>query len=418
MKILQLALCVSILVCSSSLFAADSWPDFRGPALNGIADVDKVPTVWSEGENIAWKTALPGRAWSSPVVMDDKIWVTTASEDGKKLGALSVDLKSGSILQKIHLFDIASPARWAHAGDMQSYGSPSPVIEKGRVYVTFGNEGTAAIDTASGKVLWKREDIHADHMEGAGSSPVIYKHLLILTMDGGDVQFVTALNKESGKTVWKTPRTLDFGGIIKDRRKAFCTPIFKSGKSGTEMIIPAAGAVYGLKPETGKELWRADYNNKGFSVGSRPVLAGNMLLMSTGYISADMLGIKLGGHGNITEDIIWRDHRGVPKISSPIVVDDQVYMVDENGFITCRQPSDGKILWKSRLGNKFSASPVLAGGHLYFFDQTGKAHVIKPGKKLDVISTNELDSGCMASPAFVDNSLIVRTKTHLYRIGK
>ena len=413
---LLLTLCVTFTLTMGKAFA--EWPDYRGPSQNGISTVKSAPTNWSEEQNIAWKTALPGRAWSSPVILDGQIWVSTASEDGKKLGALAVDLLTGKIIHQLHLFDVAKPVKWRYAGDMQSYGSPSPVIEAGRVYVTFGNDGTACIDTKSGKVLWQRQDINADHMEGAGSSPVLYKDLLILTMDGGDVYYNIALNKATGKTAWKTNRSINFGSTVPDRRKAFCTPIFHKGKAGMEMIIPAAQAVYGLQPETGKELWRADYNNNGFSVGCRPVLAGDSVVLSTGYTHPEMLSVKLGKHGNVTDAITWRDHRGVPAIPSPIVVNNQIYTVDEKGFITCRQPSDGKILWKGRLENKFASSPVYAAGHLYFFDQSGTAHIIKPGDSLNVVARNRLAGGFMSSPAVIEGALIVRSKTHLYRIGQ
>ena len=408
-----LASIASVLMLATT--AAADWPDYRGPQQNGHASVTKAPLKWDENTNIAWKTPIQGRAWSSPVILNDQIWVSNATPDGKKLSAVCLDLNSGKIIHNIPLFT-PDPEKWSYAGKAQSHGSPSPVIEPGRVYIHFGTYGTACVDTKSGDILWTRTDINTDHYEGAGSSPVLWNDLLILTMDGVHSQYAIAVNKNTGKTVWKTPRSVDFTGIIPECRKAFSTPIIV-GEKNPVMITAAALAVYGHNPQTGEEIWRAEYNNKGFSNAPRPVVGEGHVFISTGYLKADVLAVKLNGQGVVTDShITWRDHRGVPRLSSPIIVDKHLYMVDDGGFLSCRELLTGKTLWRQRLNAKYFSSPVYAAGRIYLFDQNGKAHVIKPGPTFESLATNTLAEGCMASPAVIQGALIVRTPSYMYRI--
>src|SRR6188474_668020 len=216
------------LLLMAALLAAQ-WPQFRGPDGSGVSDSSGLPIQWSETQNLRWKTAVHGRAWSSPVVLGSQIWLSTATPDGRELYAVAIDKNSGRIVHDLKLFDVATP-QYAHP--FNTYASPTPVAEDGRVYVTFGSPGTAAIDAASGKVLWTRRDLECNHFRGAGSSPILFRDLLLMHFDGSDVQYVVALDKRTGRTVWKTPRSIDFqdlepDGKIKadgDFRKAFATP--------------------------------------------------------------------------------------------------------------------------------------------------------------------------------------------------
>jgi len=193
------------------LLVALQWPQFRGPEGNGVAAGGGLPIEWSESRNVRWKTAIHGRAWSSPVILGSQVWVSTATPDGRRLSAVALDKRSGRIVHDLTLFDVPNP-QYAHP--FNSYASPTPVIENGRVYVTFGSPGTAAIDTATGKVLWTRRDLECNHFRGAGSSPILFRHLLLMHFDGSDRQYVVALDKRTGKTVWQTNRSIDFQDVL------------------------------------------------------------------------------------------------------------------------------------------------------------------------------------------------------------
>ena len=217
--------------------------------------------TWGEGKNVAWKTAVHGRAWSSPVILGNQVWMTTATPDGRELFAVALDRDSGKIVFDLKLFDVATP-QYAHP--FNTYASPTPVIEPGRVYVTFGSPGTAAIDTKTGKVIWERRDFECNHFRGAGSSPILFGDLLLMHFDGSDHQFVVALDKRTGKTVWRTPRSIDFQDLGPDGkpkadgdfRKAFATPQIVMVEGRPVMVSVGSKAVYGYDPLTGKELWR------------------------------------------------------------------------------------------------------------------------------------------------------------------
>jgi outer membrane protein assembly factor BamB len=251
---------VTVLALLLAVPAAAQWPQFRGPDGMGTS-ASRPPLTWSEQQNVAWKVQIHGRAWSSPVILGNQVWVTTATEDGRKLFAVAIDRQTGKILHDLKLFQVAKP-QYAHP--FNTYASPTPVIEPGRVYVTFGSPGTAAIDTASGKVVWERRDFECNHFRGAGSSPILFGDLLIMHFDGSDRQYVIALDKRTGKTVWRTERSIDFQDLTPqgkpqadgDFRKAFSTPhIVMVGK---EPLLVSIGskATYGYDPRTGKELWR------------------------------------------------------------------------------------------------------------------------------------------------------------------
>jgi outer membrane protein assembly factor BamB len=399
---------------------AGQWPEFRGPQGAGLAAA-QVPERWSESENVRWKVPVHGRAWSSPVVLGRQVWLTTATPDGKQLFAMAFDKDTGKTLYDLKLFDVATP-QFAHS--FNTYASPSPVIEPGRVYVTFGSPGTAAIDTGSGKVLWERRDLECNHFRGAGSSPILFRDLLIMHFDGSDVQYVAALDKRTGRTVWKTPRSVDFkdiepGGKIKadgDFRKAFATPLIVTAGGQPVLISPGSMAAYGYDPLTGKELWRLE-ERTSFSASTRPVAGHGLVYYTTGFNTGQVLAVRPDGRGDVTEThVAWRSTRGAPKKPSLLLRDDLLFMVNDNGVVTCVEAKTGAEVWTGRLGQTFSASPISAGGRIYFFGEDGKATVIEAGRTFKVLAENTLDDGFMATPAIDGGALYVRTKSHLYRI--
>ena len=412
----------AVIVCALAMSAgaADTWPDYRGPLQNGHAEGARIARTWSEAQNVTWKTAIDGKGWSSPVVACGLIWMTTAIEEpdgAQSLYAVSVDLATGKNIRKILIERVAEPQP-IHR--FNSYASPSPIIDPAdpaRVYVHFGTFATACIDADDGRVLWKRNDLHIDHMVGPGSSPVLYGDLLILQYDGVDHDFMTAMDRATGRTVWQVDRSMDFSHVRVDQRKAFGTPIFVEVDGKTQLIIQAAQALYGYDPQDGAELWRFDYD--GYSNVPRLVPGDGLVYLSTGYDNADMVAIKLGGRGNITKTHeAWRlPRRQVPRRASPILVNGALYMVSDGGVMQCLDAQTGEVHWRERLGGNYTACPIYAGGRLYFFNEAGDCAVIKPGVDgLHVEHTNTLESGFMASPAVVGDALILRTKTHLYRI--
>jgi outer membrane protein assembly factor BamB len=404
-----------------SLLAFGQWPQFRGPDGNGVSTATGLPVTWSETENVKWKTAIHGRAWSSPVVLGRQVWLTTATPDGKQLSALAVDKDNGKILFDLKLFDVATP-QFAHA--FNTYASPTPVIEPGRVYVTFGSPGTAAIDTATGKVVWERRDLECNHFRGAGSSPILFGNMLLMHFDGSDVQYVIALDKRTGKTIWKTDRSVDFqdldaNGKIKadgDFRKAFATPqIVMVGKDPV-LVSLGSKAAYAYDPMTGKELWRVQ-EPTNFSSSIRPVFGHGLVFYSTGWNTGQVLAVKPDGRGDVTgSHVAWRVSRGAPKKPSMLLLGDLLMMINDSGIVTTLDAKTGAEVWTARLTDSYSASPLAAEGRVYFFSEDGKATVIEAGRTFKVLAENTLPEGFMASPAVDGRALYLRTRSHLYRI--
>ena len=410
---------LSLAFCSVAL--ASNWPQFRGPNGDGHVGANKVPTTWSETNNVKWKTAIHGRGWSSPVVWGKQIWLSTASENAKELFTVCVDADTGKILRDTKLFDVERP-QFHHA--FNSPASPTPVIEEGRVYITFGSPGTACLDTQTGKVLWERRDIECNHYRGAGSSPIIYRDLLIMNFDGSDAQFIIALDKKTGKTVWRKDRSIDFKDLGPDGkpktegdfRKAFATPHVAEIDGKLLLISQGANAAYGYNPLTGEEFWRVE-ERTSHSAGTRPLVGHGLIFFPSGWSQGQLLAVKPGGLGDVTAThVAWRMKKAVAKKPSLLLVDDLIYMNNDGGIVTAVEAKTGQEVWSERIGGDCSASPIFANGHAYFFNEQGKTTVIVPGREFKKVAENKLDGGFMASPAVTDNALILRTKTHLYRV--
>lgn len=401
--------------------AEENWPQFRGPGGQGDSNETGLPLNWSENQNIKWKTAIHGRAWSSPVVWGSQIWLTTATEDGTRLFAVCVDRDSGKIVYDLPLFDVAAP-QFAHK--FNTYGSPSPVIEEGRVYVTFGSPGTACLDTKTGKTLWTRQDFACNHFRGAGSSPILWKDLLIMNFDGSDFQFVAALDRKTGRTVWQTKRSIDFKDLTPegkpqadgDFRKAYSTP--RVGVFGGQEILVSAGskAIYAYDPADGKEAWRVEAR-KSHSGSATPVFGKDLIYSCTGFSKGDLLAIRPGGSGVVTDTHVqWTVGRNIPCKPSVQLVGDLLFMIDDGGIASCLEATTGGEVWRERIAGNYSAAPLHASGRIYFFSEEGKTTVIEAGRMFKVLAENTLGDGFMASAAVAGKALILRSRTHLYRV--
>ncbi|HEX4796246.1 MAG TPA: PQQ-binding-like beta-propeller repeat protein [Humisphaera sp.] len=413
----QLPLCLLLCVAAQ---AAENWPQFRGPSGQGISDAMNLPLKWSATENVKWTTPIHGKAWSSPVIWKDQIWLTTATEDGHELSVIKVDKNSGKILLDKKLFDIANP-QYCHP--FNSYASPTPLVEEGRVYVTFGSPGTACLDMATGNVIWERRDFVCNHFRGAGASIYVWNDMLFLPFDGSDFQFVAAMDKNTGKTIWKTPRSIDFQDLTNgkplndgDMRKAFSTPRIADFGQGPFLISEGSKCIYAYDPMTGKELWRIEYR-AAHSGSATPLIGKDRIYYCTGHQQPEIWAVKPGGHGVLNDSMIdWKSKKAVPTRSSPILVDDLIYFVADNGVVSCIQASDGKDVWRGRIDGTYSVAPIYANGRLYFFNESGKATVLASGRQLKILAENQLGDGFMGGPAVSGDALYLRSKSALYRI--
>jgi outer membrane protein assembly factor BamB len=404
-----------ILLFTSFSAAAENWPQFRGPHGDNRADDAKLPLIWSENKNVVWKTAIHDKGWSSPVVWGDQVWLTTAKADGKELFAVCVDRESGKVRHDVKVCDVAEPSKlWA---GYNSFASPTPAIVAGRVYVHFGTYGTACLDIATGKTLWQRRDLHCDHWRGAASSPILYGDLLYLTFDGHDKQYVVALSKHSGETVWKKDRDIDYKTRDGDLKKAFGTPAIRIVDGKPQLISPAAFATVAYDPKTGAELWKVYHG--GMNVTAPPLYGQGKTFLCTGDGGLRLLAVRPTGRGDVTATHIeWKakNKNSVPSRSSPILMDGLLYMVNNDGIVSCLEAETGEQVWQERLGGKFWASPLYTNGRLYLFDEDGLGHVVAAGRTWERLATSKLNDGCRASPAVSGKALFVRTLTHLYRI--
>lgn len=408
---------VVVCVMAAQMAGAQDWPEFLGPGGNNHSTAKNVPVTWSETENVTWKTPLHDHGWSSPVICGEQVWMTAAPHSGLKMYAICVDKNTGKILHDILVFENETTEGDDLIG-VNTFASCTPCVEPGRVYVHFGTYGTACLDTKTGKKIWQRRDLNIEHFRGPGSSPILYGDTLIVQFDGADKQFMTAFDKKTGKTVWQTTRSFDFGNMDPDIRKGYCTPIVVSVDGKDQLVNVGAQAAYGYDAKTGEEIWRVRFN--GFSNASRPVNAGEFFLLNTGYGRANLLAVRPGGKGDVSEThIAWQLTKAVPLKPTPMVIGGVIYMMDDRGIFSCVSLEDGELLWQKRIGGNFSATPLYADGKLYCFDEEGKCHVLKPAAdedEADFLAVNQLDAGALATPCAQDGVLFVRTKTHLYRI--
>ena len=412
--------CILILITVAScvvIEANEQWSQFRGHYGNGIIKSTSAPISWSENTNIDWKTPIHDRGWSSPVIWNDQIWMTTATKDGNKMYAICVNKLSGKIEHDIHVFDVKSPQAITNEN---TYASPTPVVEEGRVYVHFGTYGTACISTKDGQILWKRRDLNCDHEIGAGpaSSPFIYNNFLIFNVDGRDVQYVIALNKETGETAWKTNRSVDFSDVQVNQRKAYGTPFIIPRGNTNQMVSIGAKGVYSYDPENGKELWKAEH--RGWSIAPRPVYGEGLVFTMIDRDRPEMWAINPNGSGDITETHVeWKETKRMPPRASPIIIKGLLFVVDRNGYISCIEAKTGKSIWQKRMKGRFSASPILANNLIYFFNEDTVCTIIKPTRELEIVAENKLsDDKLMATPALDENSIYIRTEKKLTRIVK
>jgi outer membrane protein assembly factor BamB len=414
----------SLLLISHFSYSQDkNWTHFRGSNLNGISSAQNIPLTWDESA-ILWKTAIHGKGHSSPVVFENQIWITTASQDGKELYAVCADYQTGKILYDIKVF---TPENIFGKHSINTYASPTPCIEKDFVYVNFGSLGTACIKTSDGSILWTRTDLKCKHVQGPGSSPVIYKNLLILHYEGTDVRFIVALDKSTGKTIWRTDRPEEpYKTIPEIGRKAYVTPLILKVK-GRDLLISNGSAVCcAYDPLTGEEVWRVIRGAE--STVPMPFSEKGIVYFYTGFMVdaeapnyTEMLAVNPDGRGDITaSNILWkkRDNQNQTQMLSPLIKDGLIYTINTKGYLMCLDAATGEEIWSERQMGNFNASPLYLNGNIWFFSVRGDVLAIKAGRKYEVVAENHMDSGIWGTPAILRNSVILRTEKDLYRIGK
>jgi outer membrane protein assembly factor BamB len=407
------ALCCCLTLLTAPPARAQDWPEFRGPTGQGLSEAKGVPVEWDATTNVAWKTPLPGRGWSSPVLVGGRVYLTNATGDDKRpsLRALCIDAQGGKVLWDTELFR-PDPAATQALHKKNSQASPTPIVAGGTMYAHFGHLGTAALDL-SGKVLW-RQVVEHQPAHGNGGSPALVDDLLVFNCDGVADPFVVALDAKTGQTRWQTPRNTP-------ARQQFSagTPIAVEVDGATQIVSPGSGFVGGYDPRDGRELWRVGYG-EGYSVITRPAYADGVLVLSSGYNEPVTIAIRpAGARGDVTKThVAWQNQKAAPNTPSPLIVGAEVFLVSDGGIATCVDLATGKVHWTERLDGNFSASPVHAEGRVYFQSEAGMGYVVRAAKTFELLAENDLEEPSLASYAVTDGALFIRTAKHLWKIGR
>lgn len=401
-----------------------NWSHFRGNNLDGISrDGQNVPTKWNDSTNVLWKVPINGKGWSSPVVWGEQVWLTTATADGKQMFGLCLNKKTGKEIFNLKLFESASTYQ---KHDFNTYATPTSCIEQGFVYIHFGTSGTACVKTKDGSVAWKRTDLNCEHVQGPASSPIIYKNMLILHLEGTDVQYIVALDKATGKNIWRTDRPKELYDKLKPiGKKAYITPVVINVNGRDLLISNGSGVCIAYDIITGKEVWRFVQGED--STISMPFTENGIVYFYTGFVTppndnqySEIIAIDPGGKGDITSTpfVKWRFKEPVLQLLTPLIKDGLIYTINTKSQFFCLDAATGSQIYTRRMTAKYNSSPVYAGGNIYFTSVSGETMVIKEGKKLDIVSRNKISGEVYATPAITGNTILIRTADNLYCIGQ
>ncbi len=407
----------SVLLCCwlASSACAEDWTEFRGATGQGHSTTTGLPLRWDDELNVSWKNEIPGKGWSSPIILGRHIFLTTAvpesTEDAapQSLRTVCLDSKTGATVWDVEAFH--QPEGVAIHGK-NSHASPTPVTDGKRLFVHFGANGTASLSLTDGKVLWRNQELRYAPVHGNGGSPVLVDGAVVVNCDGGDQQFVAALDQESGKICWRTSRSTK-----PERGFSFGTSLVIQNGEEQQIICPASDAVLAYEPATGREIWKVTYPG-GYSVVPRPVFGHGLLFVCTGYNTPTVMAIRpQGASGDVTEThVVWRLTKGAPHNPSPLLVEDSLYLVSDKGVATCLVAATGEQRWQERIGGNFSASPLFADGKIYLQSEEGEGIVLKPGPAFEELARNSLREKSLASYGVGDGALFIRSERHLARI--
>lgn len=409
---LILALSFVVLTTSGRRLYAEDWPQFRGPGGQGHSQLRDLPLEWSQESGITWKKTLPGNGWSSPVVRNGRVILTTAvdGEQPDQEVSLRVFCLDGITGDEYWTTEVSVVPSETTIHPKNSHASATPVITDDRIYVHFACHGTAALDH-DGNIIWLKK-VEYQPRHGTGSSPVLFEDLLIFNCDGLESPFVTALDAATGDERWRTARP-----DIAKMKFSFSTPLVIDVNGRPQLISSGSDVVCSYDPRNGKQLWMVRYPEK-WSVVPRPVYAEGLVLVCTGFEGpAELLAIRPDGIGDVTDThVAWRADRYVPHSPSPIVHDGHVYLMSDNGIASCRELQSGELRWRERVGGAYSASPIQAEGRLYFMSEDGVCTVIRAAPEFEQLARNSLQERSLASIVPTEGSLLIRTIEGLYRI--
>lgn len=411
----------SLLLAAALTLAADvnpsvEWREFRGPDGVGHYAGPLVPEKWGPDTNVAWQTPIPGQGWSSPVLVKDHLYLTTAVKKGGdkpdyELRVVCVEAATGKIAwDKLVFTEDGKTTPQPHSKN--SHASPTPVSDGERVYVHFGHMGTAAY-SLTGEQVWATQKYPYKHQHGNGGSPILVGDKLVFSCDGTDTQFVLALNTKDGSEAWKTDRASKAG-----MKFSFATAQLIEHNGKKLIVSPASDFVAAYDPKDGKEVWRANYPKAGWSLICRPVYAGGLVVISTGYMTQHLIAVDPGGSGDVTDSHVkWTYKKHAPNTPTPLAVGDELYSVSDAGVMSCLDAKTGKVHWEEKLkGRGFSSSPVLINGKIYVTSEDGVGSVVTPNKKeLDVEDGGEMREKTFATFVPADGALYLRTETKLYK---
>lgn len=424
-RLLTLALVNLMLVnLMPPLLLAENWPGWRGPRGDGQSAEKELPTRWSKTENIAWKVEIPGEGHASPVVWQDFVFVVSCLPDSNDRVLIALDRATGKTLWRHSV--IQSPLETKHV--LNSYASSTPATDGKFVYVTFlqsNNETVVATNVSaprnvtlgdmivaaydfSGKQQWQVSPGKFVSVHGYCSCPVLFEDLLIVNGDHDGDSYIVALDKRTGREVWRVPR--------EHKIRSYVTPIIRKFGDRTQMILSGSKSVTSYDPRTGQLFWYIDGPTEQFVASM--VNNHKFVFLTAGFPEKHILAIDPTGSGNVTRShIAWRSKQNCAYVPSPIVVGDYFLVASDDGIASCYDAESGERLWYSRLGGHFSTSPIAAGGLVYFTSDNGVTKIIRPGPKFDLVAENSLEEECIASPAASDNSIFWRTRHHLVRIS-
>jgi outer membrane protein assembly factor BamB len=394
--------------------SAENWTRFRGPNGQGISNEVDLPVRWSAKDNVAWKTSIPGNAWSSPIVYDDHVFLTTATEEGTSCRVICVNRDDGSIAWNTEVHrQVTGPKRRKN-----SYATPTPVTDGERVYAVFYDGTVVAVDF-SGNRVWMNSEVKFFSLHGLGASPLLAHGQLVMPFDGS--------SRDDDRVGWKVPwenavvlsldaatGTVRWKGKRGKSRVGHVTPILVDDE--TQIVSAGGDRVQGFDARTGKRIW--SIYSQGEGVTPSPVVGDGLIFTSSGFEEPTIRAIRLGGEGDITNThIAWEQKKGVPVLPSPLYVHPHLYTISRDNILHCMEASTGKMVWLRRLTGAHSASPVFADGRIYVLSEEGVTFVLRPGPRYDEIARNSIGETCLASMAVSQGHFYIRSSEHLYSIG-
>ncbi len=414
-SILGISLCSLFCLAACDSVQAENWMRFRGPTGQGLSNETNLPVTWSATESVKWKTSLPGKGWSSPIVFEDQIFLTASTEEGVSCQVICLNRKDGSVnwTTEVHR-QKPGPMR-----KQNSYATPTPVTDGKHVYSVFYDGTIIAVDF-SGKIVWKNSEIDFFSLHGLGASPIVANGQVIMPFDGSsrdetqigwkvpwEKAVVLSVDAEDGTVRWKGQRGKSRVGHV--------TPILVDNNS---QVISAGGdRVQGFDLDSGNRIW--SIYSQGEGVTPSPVVGNGLLYTSSGFEAPTLRAIRLGGKGDVTNThIAWEQKSGVAALSSLLYIEPHLYSISRDNILHCLEAASGEIVWRQRLAGTYSASPVYADGRIYLLSAEGETLVLRPGAKYEEIATNDLGETCYASMAVSQGNFFIRSAQHLYCIEK